>query len=343
VYGHEDYNHNRIPLNWAECVYENHEPMPQLPPIEATDTEVEMAKNVLKFIEDGDTIQLGIGGVPNYIADHLRDRRALKLHSEMLTDGMVDLVKSGAVDNSGKPYMDGLSVGTFAAGTDKLYDWLDRNPEIVLLPVHAVNDPHVIGLHKRLKSINSGLMVDLNGQVCSDALGFHQVSGIGGQLEFVMGAQRSDGGRSILCIKSTSKVRGRVLSNVVSALPPGSAVTVPRHFVDTVVTEWGAAEIKDLDAIERARALVEVAHPDFRSGLVRKAKALGLWEHRPGFDSFKRRAMFNNLGYLRQLKSTLEGKTRGQRARFISQEIGKALGPSKRMERFRDFVRQNRV
>jgi hypothetical protein len=125
-------------------------------------------------------------------------------------------------------------------------------------------------------------------------------------------------------------------------LPPGSAVTVPRHFVDTIVTEWGAAEIKELDAIGRAQALVEVAHPDFRSGLMRQAKALGLWEHRPGFDSFKRRAMFNNLGYLRQLRVNLTGKTRAQRAKFVSEQIQKAVAHPKRIQRFREFYRQNR-
>ena len=343
VNGHKDYDCNRIPLTWAECIYENHEPMPQLPPIVATETEERLAKNVLKYIKDGDTVQLGIGGVPNYIAEHLKDRRGLKFHSEMLTDAMVDLVNAGAVDNHGKAYMDGLTVGTFAAGTDKLYDWIDRNPEVVLLPIHAVNDPEVIGRNKRMKSINSALMVDLHGQVCSDALGFHQVSGIGGQLEFVMGAQRSEGGRSILCIKSTSKVRDRLLSNVVVALPAGSPVTVPRHFVDAIVTEWGAAEIKHLDAIRRAQALVEIAHPSFRSGLVRKAKALGLWEHRPGFDTFKRRAMFNNLDHLRRLREALVGKTRAQRAKFIFREIGKAMAAPRRIQRFRDFCRQNRT
>jgi acyl-CoA hydrolase len=343
VHGHKDYNDNRIHLSWAESIFENHDPLPQLPPIEVTETEDKIAQNVLAFIENGDTIQLGFGGIPNCIAGKLRDRRGLKLHSEFFTDGIVDLVASGAVNNRGKPYMDGLTVGTFAAGTDKLYDWLDRNPEVVLLPVRSVNDPQIIAQTIRMKSINSGLMVDLHGQVCSDAIGFHQVTGIGGQLEFVMGAQRSEGGRSILCLRSTSRVGRRRLSNVVISLPPGSAVTVPRHFADTIVTEWGAAEIKDLDAIGRARALIEIAHPDFRSDLIRKAKAVGLWEHRPGFASFKQRVMFNNLGYLRHLKQSLAGASRMQRVRFLFGEIRRALAGPERMKRFRAFLAQNRA
>ena len=248
VTGHKDFACNRLHLSDVDAIYENHERLPQLPPIVPSASEQKIADNVLPFIENGDTLQLGIGGVPNYIAEHLKDRRGLKIHSEMLTDAMVDLVEAGAIDNHGKDYMDGLLVGTFAAGTDKLYDFLDRNESVVLLPIRAVNDPTVIGKHRHMKSINSALMIDLNGQAASDALGFQQISGIGGQLEFVMGAQRSEGGRSILCLKSTSMVRGKMLSNIVLTLPPGTPVTVPRHLADTIITEWGVAEIKHKDA-----------------------------------------------------------------------------------------------
>jgi acyl-CoA hydrolase len=342
VCGHEEYGGHRVHLSQVDAIYENHEPIQQLPDIVPTDIEKSIAANVLPFIEDGDTLQLGIGGVPNFIAQQLKDRRNLKFHSEMLTDALVDLYEAGAINSSGKEYMDGRIVGTFAAGSNRLYDFIDRNPEIVMLPIWQVNDPATIGRNRHMKSVNSTLMVDLHGQAYSDAIGFQQISGIGGQLEFVMGAQRSVGGRSILCLKSTSMVGGRRSSNIVLTPPLGTPVSVPRHLVDTIVTEYGTAAIKELDAVERAQALVSIAHPDFRDELARQARRVGLWERRPGFGTFKQRALFNNLGYLRQIKTAIEDRPQ-DKGRILLGEVVKQLRGPKRWQRLRRFVAQNRA
>ena len=302
IEGDAAYNHNRMHLSMAHAVYVNERPLPQLPALQPSEVERRIAEHVVRYVDDGDTVQLGIGGVPNYVAEHLKSRRCLKIHSEMITEAMVDLVNAGAVDCHGKPYHDGYIVGAFAAGSDKLYDWLDHNPLVRLLPIRAVNDPALIGTLPRMKSINSALAIDLHGQACSDAVGFKQVSGIGGQLEFVMGALRSPGGRSVLCIKSTRKVGRRLRSNIGLTLPRGTPVAVPRHFADVVVTEWGAAELRHLSAPERARALIGIAHPDFRDELVRQAKQARLWDFRPGFAKPTQRLMWEHLPTIIELQ-----------------------------------------
>ncbi len=302
VMGVEAYDYNRLHLSEASAAYVHVEAMPQIPCIVPSEVERRIAGHVQAFVGDGDTLQLGIGGVPTYVAQHLCERRGLKVHSEMLTDGILALHEAGALDSADKALWDGMIVGSFAAGTDRLYDWVDRNPEVRLLPIQATNDPCEIGRNRRMKSINSALLVDLHGQVCSDAVGFKQVSGIGGQLEFVMGAQRSEGGRSVLCLKSTRKVKGRRVSSICSVLPPGTPVSVPRCFADVIVTEYGAAEIKDLDAVDRAHALVAIAHPEFRAELQREAEMAGLWQRAAGFDRFDQRLLYNHLGTVLQLK-----------------------------------------
>jgi 4-hydroxybutyrate CoA-transferase len=238
--------------------------------------------------------------------------------------------------------MDGHIVGTFAAGTDKLYDWLDRNPEVALLPIRQVNDPHVIGLNDHMKSINSALLIDLNGQVASDAVGYQQISGIGGQLEFVMGSQRSKGGRSILCRAAASRVKGKLVSNIVASLPPGTPVTVPRQLADVIVTEYGAAEIKELNAVDRVRALVGIAHPAFRGKLMASARRAGLWERRAGFKTFAQRAIFNNLGYVRRLTAKLERRP-ADKHKIVADELRQAIGKPDLVGRLVRFYRQNRA
>ncbi|MDX9723352.1 MAG: acetyl-CoA hydrolase/transferase C-terminal domain-containing protein [Myxococcota bacterium] len=295
VMGDEAYDFNRLHLSRVHKVYVNDEALPQLPKLEPSDAEKRIAGHVVKLIEDGDTVQFGIGGVPNYVATHLGDRRELKIHSEMLTDAMVDLVESGVVDCRGKPYYDGYVVGTFAAGSNKLYDWLHRNEGVRLLPVRAVNDPALIGQIPRLKSVNSALAVDFHGQFCSDAIGYKQVSGIGGQLEFVIGAQRSPGGRSIMCLKSTRKVGSKRVSNIAAALPLGTPIAVPRQFADVVVTEWGVAELRHACAFERTRRLISIAHPDFRDALVKQAKQTGTWGGDSGFATKAHVAFYDHL------------------------------------------------
>jgi len=342
VQGHARHDGNRVPLAWASAAYELHEPLAQLPPLAPSEAEQAIARHVLPFIEDGDTLQFGIGGVPNFIAAQIRDRRGLKIHSEMLTDAMVDLQTAGAIDSAGKGYMDGLIIGTFAAGTDKLYDWLDRNPAVMLLPVDEVNDVRVIAQNQRLKSINSTILVDFNGQAASDAIGSSQVSGIGGQLEFVTGAQLSPGGRSLLCLKSCNRVRGELRSCIVPTLPAGTPVSVPRPLVDLVVTEHGVADLRLLDSVDRVHALVEIADPRFRAELIAAARAQGLWERRPGFGSFKQRALFNHLGWVRRVLGRVEQAPQRKAAILLEEGLQLLRAPDL-VARTRAFYEKNRT
>jgi acyl-CoA hydrolase len=341
VQGHPDFGDNKLHLTDVDYLYENHEPMPQLPAAVPSDIERKIGEHVLRYIDDGDTLQFGIGGVPEAVASLLSARRDLKIHTELMTDAIADLDRAGAINSQGKALHDGYIIATFAMGTDKLYDWLHHNPHVRLLPIRQTNDPCVIARNRSMKSVNTTLLVDLHGQICSDAVGFRQVSGIGGQLEFVTGSQLSPGGRSIICLKSTTEVKKRRRSNIVVTLPPGTPVTVSRHFADVIITEYGAAELKNLDSLERARALVAIAHPDFRDELVRQAAAVGLWERRPGFDSFAKRALYNNLMYVVKLTNKLK-KRPGERRQILFEEVRRLLRAPDLPRRLQEFYQQNR-
>jgi 4-hydroxybutyrate CoA-transferase len=296
------YSHHSVHLSQVSAVYENHEPLFQLPPIETSEREKKIAEYCLPYIKDGSTLQFGIGGVPNYIATQITVRRNLGIHSEMLCDGVVDLVQAGAISNTQKGHRDGVSVCTFILGTDKLYDWVDRNPQVCILPIHEVNEPYVAAKCNNFVSINAGLMVDVYGQICSDTFAYKTYSGFGGQLEFVQAAMRSPGGRSILCIKSTATVKDKPVSNVVVSFPEGTTVTVPRCFTDVVVTEYGVAELREKSSLERAHALVNIANPEFREGMADKLKTVGLWEESYGFTSTSQKVFYRSVGLLSSLK-----------------------------------------
>jgi acyl-CoA hydrolase len=232
-----------------------------------------IAGHALPFIQDGSTLQTGIGAIPNAVAARLADGPGgdYGIHSEMFTTGLWRLHRSGKVTNR-KGIFDGFSVATFAAGTPELYAWLDGNEAVRFLPVERVNTPSVIARNRRMVSINGALSIDLAGQVAADTLGALQYSGIGGHEDFVSGAGAE--GRSLLCLPSVAgEQRGRV-SRIVPALAPGSLVTTPRHHVDTVITEWGAAVLEGRSVEERAAALAEIAHPDFRDSLREAAARL---------------------------------------------------------------------
>jgi acyl-CoA hydrolase len=233
-----------------------------------TDTDRAIAEHARAFIHDGCTIQTGIGGIPSRIATLLADGPGgdYGIHSEMFTTGLMHLHEAGKVTNR-KGVFDGFSVATFAAGTLELYDWLDGNDAVRFLPVDEVNTPSMIAANRDMVTINGAVLVDLEGQVAADSMGARQYSGIGGHEDFVAvsGFQLSD--RSLVCLPSASTVAGVVLPRIVDRFPPGTAVTTPRHHVDVVVTEWGSAELAGLTVRERALALVELAHPDFRDEL----------------------------------------------------------------------------
>jgi len=250
--------------------------LPDHPP---TELERAIAAEVARFIPDGATLQTGIGGIPNAIVDILADGNGgdFGIHTEMFTNGLMKLYQRGKVSNR-KGIYDGFSACTFAAGTRELYDWLDGNEQVRFLPVERINDPSIIARNRCMISINGALSVDLEGQVAADTIDGRQYSGIGGHEDFVNGASFSEGGRSLVCLPSTARLRfdggERLVSRLVAGFPPGTAVTTPRHQVDVVVTEFGAAELAGRTVEERAAALAEVAHPDFRDELRAQAAKL---------------------------------------------------------------------
>jgi acyl-CoA hydrolase len=242
-----------------------------LPDAEPSEVDRAIAAHACAYIQPESTLQTGIGGIPNAIARHLAEGPdgAYGIHTEMFTTGLMQLHRAGKVANS-KGSHDGLSICTFAAGTPELYAWLHECEEVRFLPVECVNDPAAIAANRSMVSINGALAVDLAGQIAADALDGRQHSGIGGHEDFVAGASLPPGGRSLVCLPSTARAGGRRVSRIVASLPPGPLVTTPRHQVDIVITEWGAAELRGRSTAERARALAGIAHPDFRDALRRE-------------------------------------------------------------------------
>jgi len=239
---------------------------------------------IAEHIEDGSTMQLGIGGIPNAVAGELLQKKDLAIHTEMLTDGMVDLFKSGVIVRAprslDKGIMRGKMVAAFALGTKKLYDFLEHNPGLALMRGSWVNDPYVIAHNHKQVSINTTLEVDLTGQVCSESIGHRQYSGTGGQSDTAIGAQMSEGGKSFIALYSTAEVKQpdgtrKTASKIAPMLASGAAVTLHRANVDFVVTEYGAVRLRGAPVNERARRLISIAHPDFRAGLQEEAEKLG--------------------------------------------------------------------
>lgn len=244
---------------------EHDEPLPEVPAPPITEVEMQIGKNCASLINDGDCIQLGIGGIPNAICEELKNKKDLGLHSEMVGDGVVDLIKSGVINNSKKNINKGKTILGFAFGTTKLFDYISGNPDVEMMPMDYVNNPVVIAQHDNMVSVNSCLQVDLLGQVVSDTIGLNQFSGVGGQVDFVRGATMSKGGRSIIAMPSTAK--GDTISKIVPKITDYSAVTTTRNDVNYIVTEFGVAQLKGKTMRERARALIAIAHPNFREEL----------------------------------------------------------------------------
>ena len=218
------------------------------------------------LVKDGDTLQLGIGAIPDAVLLFLKEKKDLGIHSEMFSDGVVELVNAGVITNKRKSLHPGKFVAAFLMGTRKLYDFVDKNPDVELRPVDYVNHPMVVAQNDHIVSINSCVQVDLMGQVASESVGLKQISGVGGQVDFVRGAAMSKDGRSIIAMPSTA-AKGTV-SKIVPLLDEGAAVTTSRNDVDYIVTEYGIAHLKGRTLKERARALIQIAHPDFRPGLI---------------------------------------------------------------------------
>ena len=263
-----------IHIRDVDVIVENHRPVPALPSVVPTDKDKLIGQYIAELVEDGSTIQLGIGGIPNAAALFLADKRDLGVHTEMLSDAIVDLVEAGAITGREKTIWKDKIVATFAFGSEKLYDFIHDNPMIEMQRGSVVNDPYVVGQNHKMVSINTTLQVDLFGQCCSEAIGFRQYSGSGGAADTAAGAQKSKGGKSIMALYST--VKEDSLSSIVPVLSPGAAVTLSRNDVDYVVTEYGIASLRGTNLAERVKRLSAVAHPKFRDMLLEEAKKMQL-------------------------------------------------------------------
>ncbi len=256
-----------IPAEKITWFVEQSAPIIQLPPPAIGEVERAIGEYCASLVKDGDTLQLGIGAIPDAVLLFLKEKKDLGIHSEMFSDSVEELAEAGVITNARKTLHNGKFVASFLMGTQRLYDFVDHNADVLVLPVDYVNHPMVIGRNENLVSINSCVQVDLTGQVASESIGPRQISGVGGQVDFVRGAAFSKGGRSIIAMPST--VRGKT-SKIVPLLDEGAAVTTSRCDVDYIVTEYGIAHLRGHTLRSRARQLIAIAHPDFREELQRE-------------------------------------------------------------------------
>jgi 4-hydroxybutyrate CoA-transferase len=239
---------------------------------ETNDLSMKIGEHISELIEDGSTMQLGIGAIPDAVLNFLGHKRDLGIHTELFSDGVMELVQKGVITNEQKSLHIGKIVAGFILGTKELYDFVDDNPIVELHPSEYVNDPFVIAQNRKMVSINSAIEVDLTGQVNADSIGPKFYSGVGGQLDFVYGASRSEGGKPIIALPSTATLRdGTRISRIVSMLKPGAGVVTTRNHVHYIVTEFGIADLYGKTIRERSQALIRISHPDFREDLERAA------------------------------------------------------------------------
>jgi acyl-CoA hydrolase len=243
--------------------------LPKIGPVQQA-----IGKYVAERIDDGSTLQIGYGGIPDAVVMQLTAKRDLGIHTEMIGDGILTLVESGAVTNRRKNHLPGKSIATFALGSSKLYRFMDRNPALEMHPVNFTNDPALAGLNDNLVAINATMQIDLLGQCGSESLGHAPYSGTGGQSDFVRAANRSRGGKAFIVLPSTAK--GDTISRIVPSLSPGTHVSTSKNDIDYVVTEHGVAQLRGKSARQRARELIAIAHPDFRAELEEQAQRLRL-------------------------------------------------------------------
>ncbi len=267
---------HRLHVDEIDVMVESERPVFTMDDGDPTDVERRIAEWAATFVSDGCTLQTGIGGIPSQVVKILAagDGGDYGVHSEMFTTGLMHLHLAGKVTNRNKGIFDGYSITTFSAGTAELYEWLDGNQEVRFLPVDVVNSPERISANHAMISINGAISIDLWGQAVADTIGGRQFSGIGGHEDFVAASGLELEDRSLLCLPSTSTVGGTLISRIVALLAAGSVVTTPRHQLDVVVTEYGVAELRGRTVRERAAALAEIAHPDFRDQLHAHAESL---------------------------------------------------------------------
>ena len=246
-----------------------------------SDVDKAIAEHLLEHIPNGACLQLGIGGMPNVLGSMIAqsDLKELGVHTEIYSDGFVDIANAGKITGQHKNLDKGRQTFTFAAGTQKVYDYIHNNPEMLSAPVNYVNDPRTIAAQDNMISINNCVDFDLYGQISSESSGFKQITGAGGQLDFVLGAYLSNGGKSFICCSSTyTDKNGNLHSRVRPTLAPGSAVTATRALVQYLVTEHGIVNLKGLSMWQRAEAIISLAHPSFRDELIKEAESMGIWK-----------------------------------------------------------------
>lgn len=266
------YGNCHIHISEVDHIIQCDEPLTELTIPSISAEEESIGGYLAELIEDGSCLQLGWGGVPNAVCKALLNKKDLGIHSEMFSDGMVDLMLSGAVNNSRKQIHRGKTVATFALGTKRLYEFMHEHPGIEMHPVDYVNDPNNICKNENVVSVNATLQVDLLGQCCSESIGHLQWSGTGGQADFARGAIASKGGKGFIVTTSTAK--NGTISRIVPTLSPGAAISTGKNDVDCVVTEYGIAKLRGQSGRQRALNLINIAHPDFRGELMEAARRM---------------------------------------------------------------------
>ena len=265
-----------VPYRRFDAVLEAESPLPEIPDHEPDDVSRRVGENVASLIRDGDCLQMGIGEIPNAVLGCLTNHRDLGIHTEMFSDGLLRLYEAGAITNTRKRKYPGRIVGTFVLGSQRLYEFCDDNPEVVLLDVEYVNDTQVIRQNSNVVAINSALQVDITGQVCADSIGTYIYSGVGGQVDFIRGAALSEGGRAIIAMPATAG--GGKYSRITPVLTAGAGVVTTRAHAQYVITEHGIANLRGKSLRERAEALIAIAAPEFRQELCEEVNKLWKWK-----------------------------------------------------------------
>lgn len=258
------------------AVYEQSVPLPQHPLAASDATSMAIGQHVAKLVQDGDCLQMGIGAIPDAVLACLTEHKDLGVHTELFSDGVLNLVELGVINNSRKKVHPGKLVTGFALGSQRLYDFVDDNPSVIFMDIEQVNDTAIIRKNPNVMAINSALQVDISGQICADSLGTRIYSGVGGQMDFIRGAGLSEGGRSVIALPSTA-ANGTV-SRIATVLSPGAGVVTTRAHVHYIATEYGVANLRGKSLRERARALIDIAHPKFREPLCRET--FEMWQLR---------------------------------------------------------------
>ena len=257
-----------IHISKLAAAVEVDDPLVEVPTAVPSDAERRIGNYIAEMIPDGATLQIGVGGIPNAVLAALKGHKHLGLHTEAMTDGVLPLIESGVIDNSQKSVMPGISVASLALGSRRLYDYMDYCKELVMKDVAWTNDPFRIRQNPKVMAINSAVEVDLTGQVCADSVGTRIISGVGGQHDFMYGGALSEGGKTFIAIPSTTP---KGASKIKALLTPGAGVVTTRHMVQNIVTEYGVAQLRGRNLAERARALIDIAHPSVREELERAA------------------------------------------------------------------------